>query len=41
MELMTSFIAQPQANEDPELRDRLQKVYRAVLKFSMAANLKK
>lgn len=41
MELMTSFIAQPQANEDPELRERLQKVYRAVLKFSMQENMKK
>lgn len=39
--MLTSVISQPQANNDPELQDRLQKVYGAVLKFSMQANLRK
>lgn len=41
MDLVTSFISQPQASEDPELRNRLQQVYRSVMKFSMQQNLKK
>jgi hypothetical protein len=39
MDALTSLVGQSQDGRDPELAERLQEVYRSVLRFSMKAKL--
>jgi hypothetical protein len=41
MDMMTAVMSQSQSNDDPELNQRMQETYAAVIKFSMESNLQK